>query len=262
MTTTKYVLASSAVTLALLVATPALADDHGGFSLNGDGHFGIGTVVRALAQGDRDEGIGAQVRDLARNRHDDRDKKDKEDRDEHRSATSTVNASVSISGTITAINGSQLTVQGQNGTTYTVNAANATLGGAFGTATLADLRVGDSVVVRGQLDGTVLTANRVRDLSLAQRLFLSAIGAAGAGVVTSISGNTFTIDPIGTGATTTVTTNASTTYKLNGQATTSSALNVGSNVIVTGTSTSDTSITATLVSIWNTSIGFLRSLFQ
>ncbi len=257
-----YVLASSAVTLALLVATPALADDRGGFSLNGDGHFGIGTVVRALAQGDRDEGIGAQVRVLARDRHD-ADKKDNgKDRDEHRSATSTVNTSVVITGTITVINGSQLTVNGSNGTTYTVNAADANLGGAFGAVALGDLRVGDTVVVRGTLDGTVMTAVSVRDISLAQRLFVSAIGAAGAGVVTSISGNTFTINPVGNGATTTVTTNASTTYKVNGQATTSSALAVGSNVIVAGTSTSDTSITASLVSIWNIGLGFLRHWFH
>ena len=255
MKTTKYVLASSAVTLALLVAAPVLADsDHRGSWQKGDSEFRAGVLTRLFHSDNRDN--------EHRNENADRDKRDREDRDERRSATSTLNSSVVIVGTISAINGSQLTVTGNNGTTYTVDAANAALNGSLGAVVLGDLRVGDTIVVRGKLNGTALTANTIRDISLAQRLFVSTIGATGAGVVTSISGNTFTINPIGNGATTTVTTNASTTYKVNGQATTSSALAVGSNVIIGGTSTSDTSITASLVSIWNIGLGFLRHLFQ
>ena len=180
MKTTKYVLASSAVTLALLVAAPVLADsDNRGHRSDDDRDLGLGAVVRLIAQDYDHRGIGETVRELAkqqRDRHDDDDDNDG-DRGEH-----------------------------------------------------------------------------------GQRAFLNAIGAAGAGVVTSVSGSTFTINPIGAQTTTTVTTNASTTYLLNGQATTSNALSVGSNVFVSGTTTSDTSITASIVSIWNSGIGFLRHL--
>src|SRR3989344_2809292 len=254
MKTTKYILASSAVSLALLVAAPVLADsDNRGPSLRADHDIGLGAVVRLLAKDGDHDGIGATVRELAKQQRD-RHNRGENGRDEH--ATSTV----TIRGTITAISGSDITVSGSNGSTYTVHGANATLSGNGGTIVFGDLMVGDTVAVRGTLDGTALTAVSVRDLSLARRTFLSAIGAAGAGVVTSISGSTFTIDPIGAQSTTTVTTNGSTTYLLNGQATTSDALSVGSKVFVSGTTTSATSITAAIVSIWNSGISFLRHL--
>lgn len=248
-----YVLASGAVSLALLIATPALADSDNGVRVKADGSFGLGPIVRFLAQGEHEKGIGKVVRDLA---HGERDKHDNDnDRDDNH-ATSTV----MVTGSISAISGSDIVVNGNNGTTYTVHAAGATLSGNGNVVVLADLKVGDTVVIRGTLDGTVITALKIRDLSLAQRSFLNAVGAVGAGVVTSVSGSTFTIDPIGKQTTTTVTTNASTTYVQNGAATTSSALGVGSKVFIAGTTTSDTTIAASIVSIWNSGISFLRHL--
>src|SRR3989344_5333535 len=180
MKTTKYVLASSAATLALLVAAPVLADsDNRGPSLGGNHDIGLGAVVRLFAKDDDHRGIGESVRELAKQQRDRHNDDDDNDGD-----------------------------RGERG----------------------------------------------------QHAFLNAIGAAGAGVVTSVSGSTFTINPIGAQTTTTVTTNASTTYLLNGQATTSNALSVGSKVFVSGTTTSDTSITASIVSIWNDGISFLRHL--
>src|SRR3989338_7956434 len=77
MKTTKYVLASSAVSLALLVAVPVLADsDNRGPSLRGDHDIGLGAAVRLIAQDDDHRGIGETVRELAkqqRDRHDDND---------------------------------------------------------------------------------------------------------------------------------------------------------------------------------------------
>ncbi|MCX6819888.1 MAG: DUF5666 domain-containing protein [Candidatus Adlerbacteria bacterium] len=92
--------------------------------------------------------------------------------------------------------------------------------------------------------------------------FLAAIGAAGAGVVTSVNGSTVTLKSFGTKATTTVTTNASTVYKVNGQATTSAAVAAGSHVIVTGTTNADTSITASIISIFTGWFGFFKHLFR
>ena len=97
----------------------------------------------------------------------------------------------------------------------------------------------------------------IHDKSAASAAFLSAIGAAGAGVVTSVDGSTFTIKSLGTHSTTTVTTNASTTYKVNGVATTSSALKVGSRAFIFG-STDSTGISASLVSILNIGVGFFK----
>ena len=241
----KYLLASSAATIALLVASPVLADSGPGKS--GDGlHFGLGSIVRLLAH-DRHDG-------------DQGDKQDKKDHgDRGGNATSTANSSVTISGTIAAISGSQITVSAQGGTTYIVDASGAELKGGVSAAVLGDLRVGDTVSVHGKLNGSAIVASSLRDFSLSQRAFLTAIGAAGAGVVTAINGSSFTLKSFASPSTT-VTTDASTTYKFNGQATSSSALSVGSKVLVAGTST-NAGIAASVVSIWNLSIDFLRHLF-
>lgn len=95
-----------------------------------------------------------------------------------------------------------------------------------------------------------------------RQAFLSAIGAAGAGVVTSVDGSTFTLKSRGVSGMTTVSTNASTVYKVNGVATTSSALSVGSRAIVYGTTDSSGGITATLVSILNVGFSFFAHIFH
>ena len=83
-----------------------------------------------------------------------------------------------------------------------------------------------------------------------------------AGIVTSIDGVLFTIDPFGAKATTTVTTNSDTVFKVKGEATSSSALEVGSKVIVVGTTTASSdsgdSFTASIVKILGEGWGHLR----
>jgi len=85
------------------------------------------------------------------------------------------------------------------------------------------------------------------------------------GVVTSLNGMVFTIDPIGSKSTTTVTTNASTVFKAKGAATTSAALSVGSKVFLMGTttatSTSGDSFSASLVALIGKGFGHLRAWF-
>jgi hypothetical protein len=87
---------------------------------------------------------------------------------------------------------------------------------------------------------------------------LAANGAAGAGVVTSVNGSTFTYTPYGTNATTTVSTASTTVYRVNGEATSSAALQVGSNVVLAGTTNSDTSIAASIVGIFTRGFGFFK----
>jgi len=82
------------------------------------------------------------------------------------------------------------------------------------------------------------------------------------GVVTSINGSVFTIDPFGAKSTTTVTTTAGTTFNAKGNATTSAALHVGSKVFLVGTttatSTTGDSFTASLVDLIGKGLGHLR----
>ena len=69
-----------------------------------------------------------------------------------------------ISGTIASVNGSILTVTGNNGTTYTVDASNATLvkkGSA--TSSISTINVGDNVQIEGNVSGTAITATAIFD---------------------------------------------------------------------------------------------------
>lgn len=73
-----------------------------------------------------------------------------------------------VRGTISAVNGTTLTVAGKDGTTYTVDASNAKVvtvaSGAKPTeATLAALVVGDTVGIHGDVNGTTVTAKHIVD---------------------------------------------------------------------------------------------------
>lgn len=246
-----FSLASSAVALALLTATPALADTN--LSLKGEGKVGIGSFVKSLVQ------------------HEDGDKSDKnkdndkrKDNDNRGKATSSREhaGKAGIVGTVSAISGTTLTVAGKDGVTYTVDASAATLAGSEGSNfTLADVKVGDKVNVRGTVSGTSVTATKIVDGRIRARNFLDAMGAVGSGIVSSINGSIFTVTPVGSSSTTTVATNASTVYRVNGVATTSGALSVGSRVLLVGTTTGDASVSATLVSIFTHGFGFLKHMF-
>lgn len=86
-----------------------------------------------------------------------------------------------------------------------------------------------------------------------------------AGIVTSINGSIFTIDPFGAKSTTTVTTTSGTTFKAKGEATTSSALTVGSKVFLFGTTTATSStgdsFTASIVKLVGEGWGHFKFWF-
>lgn len=65
-------------------------------------------------------------------------------------------------GTVSAINGSTITLIGDNGTTYTVDAASATVG-KITTIQVGDIQVGDSLDVMGEVTGTTVTAKHIMD---------------------------------------------------------------------------------------------------
>lgn len=233
---TRYLIGSSAVALSLLVASPVLA--HSSIATNGSVNTDTGLHL-------------GLVKHVSNDHDSEKDEKSEERKD----------GEVKIAGTVSAVTGSTITLLGKNGTTYTVNAANAKISDRNDVGVIGNVMVGDTLVVKGALSGSVITAEKIRDVSFVKRSALSAIGAAGAGVITSINGSVFTLSSFGKQGTTTVTTNASTTWKVNGAATSSTALSVGSRAIVFGTA-NGTGVNASLVSILNVGLGFFKHLFR
>lgn len=140
---------------------------------------------------------------------------------------------------ITAIDGSSLTLKTDDGWTRTITVADTTKIDRDGTAiTLADLKVGDHIRFREtrQDDGTFVI-DRIE-------VVVPRIG----GVVTGVSADSFTIKGRA-GITTTVTTSASTVYRLGGGSGSRADLTVGSSVVVSGTPGSGPSFSATDVTI-------------
>src|SRR3989344_3107131 len=259
----KKTLITSLAVIALLAAGPAFADD----GVKGEAKLGIGLggFSRFFNDGgnkerDNDENRRGDIRD----NDDDNDKMKGENRDNDDDGDKRdEDKTTAISGTLTAISGTTLTVTGNNGEVYTVNAANASFKGAHDASlTLGDIKLNDVVHVKGEVSGTTVVATRITDKNAMQRSWLAMLKNVTLGVVTSISGSTFVVDPIGASTTGTVTTDSSTTFKQNGKATTSGALTVGSNVVIVGTTTADSGsnmlISASFVNIVNKSWGFLK----
>jgi hypothetical protein len=106
---------------------------------------------------------------------------------------------VGIHGEITDIDGKTLTVKGLNGTTYRVLAGDAevrmfTLGAGLDDSSLRDLKVGDTIGVRGGVEGTTVTAT---DIMSGDRPFMGGMkGHRGHGVqgeVIAHEGTTLTV---------------------------------------------------------------------
>jgi hypothetical protein len=68
-------------------------------------------------------------------------------------------------GIVATINGSTLTVNGQNNKTYSVDAHSAVIfkGMSKATSTFTNIKSGDSVLVRGSIVGTLITATEIID---------------------------------------------------------------------------------------------------
>lgn len=68
-----------------------------------------------------------------------------------------------VAGNVTAINGSTITVTNKSNVTYTADTSAAKVLVSGVTSTLASVKVGDSVVVQGTVNGTAITASTVID---------------------------------------------------------------------------------------------------
>jgi hypothetical protein len=147
-----------------------------------------------------------------------------------------------ISGAVSAINGTTITVAGANGTTYTVDAGTAKLsGGLFSSGlALADIQVGDKVMISGTINGTSVTAKTINDASLVGRNVFT-------GTVASISGSTITLNAKNMTTLTVDATSATITKGfLKGTTIAVSSIKIGDRLSVIGTANGST-ITASAI---------------
>lgn len=144
-----------------------------------------------------------------------------------------------VSGKVTAVSGSTLTVAGRNSTSYTVDASAATVTKSKAASSVSAIAVGDTVFVQGTVNGTSVTATTIEDGVGAQwpgsNGGAKIPGSGGAtiagngepvvaGSVTAISGSTITI-----------TNKSNVTYTIDASATTYSNVKVGDGIVVQGT---------------------------
>ena len=169
-----------------------------------------------------------------------------------------------VVGSITAINGTTLTLQAwgrgdrkdATSTTYTVDAANATVYDKGATSTLSSLATGDMIAVRGTMNGTTVTATVIRygmNGALGRRGMGDASRTAPftgngqpivGGTVASVNGTTFTI--VNSGNATYTVNAANATVVDRGTTSTIASIVTGDNVLVQGT-VNGTDIAATSV---------------
>lgn len=134
--------------------------------------------------------LGLHARSDADKRGDtDRNKKRDNRADEQRSYDP------GVLGTVTAKSGSQLTVKaGKDGTVYTVSAADAKIRiPGKGDSVLADISVGDIVLVQGDIEGTSIEASMIVDARLPKGAILKKDMSGIAGMVTEVSGTTIIV---------------------------------------------------------------------
>jgi len=160
-----------------------------------------------------------------------------------------------VFGTVTAVNGTTITVASRSfgkdaaTTTYSVNAANATVFKNNATSTVSSIAINDQIMVMGTVSGTNVTAASIRDgISMMNRgngPNTAGNGGTGqtppfkgtgepvvAGTVSAVNGNSITIT---TSSNTSYTVNtASTTVNKAGAASSVSAISVGDYIVVQG----------------------------
>lgn len=221
-----YLIASAALG-ALLIASPAYADDRGEHR-SGIEFKSFGKILE----------------------HEREHKGEWRDKASHK-ATSTV----AIHGTVSAVNGSIMTVTGKNAAVYTVQTAQA----EFDNGSLSDIAVGDTVKVKGTVSGTMIIAQKISEREKKDHDRSEKFDSLRAGIVTAISPTGFTIARLGTGATT-ITTNASTTVKALGLDATST-IQVGSRVLALGVPAGNGSLAAQLVLIFSEGFGWAKHWF-
>ncbi len=99
-----------------------------------------------------------------------------------------------VTGTVSAIDGTTITVLGKNGTSYTVLADNAKILKNRNTIlAITDVKIGDTVMVQGTVDGTTITATTIFDGKLMLGKHKHGFAPGVMGTVQGVSGTTITL---------------------------------------------------------------------
>ena len=149
---------------------------------------------------------------------------------------------IGITGTVDAISGTTITLTAKNSTKYNVEASNAKIVKAGSTIALTAIQVGDTLLVKGKVSGTDVSATAIID-GIGFKKGVRAIknefvkGNITFGKITSLNGSTFTVESHNKNATTTisVTTTATTTFKKDAATASLTDLAVGEHVLIAGT---------------------------
>jgi hypothetical protein len=129
-------------------------------------------------------------------------------------------------GTVASVSGNAIAVKTANGNTYAVDASNAQVMRRSGAATqLSFIMPGQQIQVKGVMNGSIITATSIRDMSLESSSFTATVRA--------VNGNAFTLRIINMGPLT-VMIGSQTVITKNGMPATASAIAVGQKVVVKG----------------------------
>jgi len=154
-----------------------------------------------------------------------------------------------VAGRITAIDEKTITVQTMDGRTVTVNLSDKTeFRKDRQSAKLADFKIGDMIMVRGQSSGdNAVEAEAVLGRTGGSQEFRDAMGKRFiAGVIKSIDGTRLTIDRVD-GVTQTITPDENTSFKKEGESVTLADLHAGDHVIARGELKDGVFVPSTLV---------------
>jgi hypothetical protein len=95
-----------------------------------------------------------------------------------------------VVGKVTAINGNTITIQARNDVSYTINAINAKFWkNKNNSSTIAEVKVGDLLIVQGTINGTSVNATNIIDVNAPVNNNMSVI----TGTVTAMSDTTITL---------------------------------------------------------------------
>ncbi|MDR3643351.1 MAG: DUF5666 domain-containing protein [Candidatus Doudnabacteria bacterium] len=163
-----------------------------------------------------------------------------------------------IAGTLTAVNGTTLTVTApsSSSTVYTVDASNVKrIDRRYGASTdLGALQVGDTLSIRGNINGMNVTATTVRDMSLQAR------SGTFVGTVSALNGNSFNLASKARGNQI-INLTATTIFRQGAASTSASSLAVGETVTVSGVwDRTNSNVTANRVVIKVSALSFTGAL--
>ena len=163
-----------------------------------------------------------------------------------------------VMGTVSAVNGSTITLTGKDGSTYTVDATKASIS-KTSTIDVSGVAVGDTLMVGGTVSGTSVTADHIMDgtMPIGMGGGRGGPGMAGKGImgtVSAVNGTTLTVTETNpkTSAVTTYTVDATSAKVMKGAqgaaptTSTLSSVAVGDKVAIRGTVTG-TNVVATNV---------------